>query len=852
MRRRFIAFITLLVSAFVILLGNFTNVFTGINVGTEYGNSKSYVYRVTNSEDLDVEVDMNKAALEMNRRLKGANVNNFDVSIEGNDQIRVTFNASNQSEEEHIKKLLAYNARFSLTTTDDVQESKYGEESYVFEGSVARVEFRGQYPVVVIPVSNTTKLNEIVKHAQEVKNLDGSEESGDPNADENSIDYTMIVLWANKVEGDSFEAAMDPENENYAKMQEKVLMAFSSSDDSLYFNKDKTEIGYAISVNADETTGAVNPLDARNAATEAQRKCDLFNAGAMDYEVNFLYSTPANASVENLINYGSYANINWGSRVVISTLVAIVLVAICLVIFYKLNAPVALVTTLGSLLATLAVFNLFGVEFSIGAVVGLVVVAALGIFSNVYYFEKLKNELYRGRTLKKANTEASKKATMPVIDASVVVLLASLITFFVGEPLVKSFAVIASLGSIFNLIFCLLGTKGLMWLLTNDAWMQEHKQLLNIDVTKIPNTANEETQTYFGPFDGKNVASKSKKVGLFAAIATVLGIAATLVFNFTIGTFNYEGSSNNGIRVQIAVEDNSEINKVEMIANDLEALGFEVGNEGYATGDHLDKIDVTLNYYTVDIYELPGEDSVVFEDLEAYDNNKIETIQAYLESYYQGIDSDAEVKVFNVSSISHTVNVWTLGLGVLFGLLLSGLYITLRYGISKSLTSFIVGLASTFITLALFIIFRISFVDIAALGLLAIMNISLLLSLLVHAREKEIHDEIKDENADLLIKANDSAFAPMFNIVTYGIFALLAFVAFGPANYTIVFILMMIGLLLSLLLNSSLVAPLFSALKKAFAKLMASRPHKEKKNKKKKTVTKSNEPEEAIFIGIND
>ena len=180
------------------------------------------------------------------------------------------------------------------------------------------------------------------------------------------------------------------------------------------------------------------------------------------------------------------------------------------------------------------------------------------------------------------------------------------------------------------------------------------------------------------------------------------------------------------------------------------------------------------------------------------------------------------------------------------------MYITLRYGISKSLTSFIVGLASTFITLALFIIFRISFVDIAALGLLAIMNISLLLSLLVHAREKEIHDEIKDENADLLIKANDSAFAPMFNIVTYGIFALLAFVAFGPANYTIVFILMMIGLLLSLLLNSSLVAPLFSALKKSFAKLMASRPHKEKKNKKKKTVTKSNEPEEAIFIGIND
>lgn len=849
MRRRFIAFITLLVCAVVVLLGNFTSVFTGINTGTEFSNGHSYVYRISTDNDDGSTVDMLEAAGEMNRRLKVANVNNFDVDIEGEDQIRVTFTGANASEAEHIKKLLSYNAHFSLTSTDDLQSADSEE---IFDGSVARVEFRNQYPIIVIPVSDASKVETIRAHAATVTNPDGS---GDPTAEDesDSIDYTMIVLWANKEEGDSFENAMDPENPDYAKMQEKVLLAFSSSEDSFYYNDDKTEIAYAMNVDTDDA-GNVDPLSAKNQAIEAQRKADLFNAGALSYDVDFLYSTPANASVENIINYGSYANVNWGSKLVIGTLVGIALVTILLVLYYKLNAPVAVVTTASSVLTALAVFNVFGVEFSIGAVVGLLVVAALGLFSNIYYFEKLKNELYRGRTLKKANSEASKNSTLPVVDASVIVLLASLITYFVGEPLVKAFAVVAAIGSVSNLIFCLVATKGLMWLLTNDTWMQKHKALLNVDESKIPNTQKEEKQSYFGTFDGKNVAKNSKKVGIIAAAVAVLGVALTLVFNFTIGTFNYGDVYSSSTRIQLVVEENSEIANVETLANDLEELGFENGSLNFATGTDVDDAEVTLNYYTVDVTSLPEDGSAIYEDLSSYDGDKLLTIQAYLENYYQGIDSDAEVKVMFVTPTAHTVNVWTVALGVLFGLLLSGVYMALRYGLSKSITSFVVSAVTVFATLAIFIICRITFTDIAAIGLLGIMNISLLLSLFFNGREKEIHDEIKDlSEEDLLVKANDSAFGAMFNIVVFGLFAVLSLLAFGPASYNIVFILTILGLLVALLFNSSLTMPLFVKVKALLRKIAIARPRKAKKDKKKKKVeTKTTEPEEAIFIGIND
>lgn len=851
MRRRFIAFITLIISAIVILIGNFTNVFTEIHTGTEFNNGYSYVYNISASANSETEVDIKEAASEMNRRLKNAEINDFDISIEGENQIRVTFTGSNASEAEHIKKLLSYNAVFSLTTTDDVQQA---EGADIFEGSVARVEFRNQYPIIVIPISDKYKVETVREHALTCKDESASSESGESS---DSIDLTMIILWANKVEGESFENAIDSDNPDHEKIQEKVLLAFSSSEDSFYYNDEHTEIAYAMNVSTDETTGEINKLDAKQKAIEAHRKADLFNAGSLDYDVTFLYDTPADASVENLINYGNYANVNWSSKIVISTIVGIVLVSILLVIYYKINSLVAITTTGASLLTTLAIFNIFGVEFSIGALMGLLVIAALGLFSNVYYFEKLKNELYRGRNLKKANAEASKRSTLPIIDASVIVLLASLITFFVGEPLVKAFAVMSALGTICNLIFCLIGTKGLMWLLANDTWMQKNKSLLCVDESKIPNTQNEEKQTYFGTFDEKNIAKNSKKVGIAATIITVLGIALTLVFNFTIGTFNYDNNYASSTRIQLVVEDNSDINKVETLANDLINLGFDIDDStlNVATGTKdVNDTKINLNYFVVDIISLPGDDSVIYNDLNTYEGDKLLTIQAYLEAYYQGIDSDAEVKVMNVTPIAHTVNPWNVALGILFGLLLSGVYMALRYGLSKSISSFIVGVASTFATLALFIICRITFTDVAAIGLLAIMNISLLLSLLFNSREKDIHDEVKDFTAEeKMIKANDSAFGSMFNLVIFNLFIALSLLAFGPASYNIVFVLVIIGLLISLLFNSSLTMSLYIEFTSLFRKIKVSKPQRKNKDKKKKKVEqKTTEPEEAIFIGIND
>lgn len=851
MRRRFIAFLTLIVSTIVILLGSFASVYTNTRGGIEFENGKQYVYKISSNDEDGAPVDIEDAASEMNRRLKSANVNYFDITTEGEDQIRVTFTGVNSSEEEHIKQLLSYNALFTLATTDDEQTAT-GDE--IFKDSVARIEYKNEYPIIIIPISDSTKAEIIREHATTISKSDES-------SSDTSIDYTMIVLWANKTEGDDFENAMNPDNPDYLKMQEKVLLAFASSEDNFYYNGNHNELCYVVNVSSSSDSTAT-AADVRNAAIEAQHKVNLFNAGSLDYNVEFLYELNADAYVEELIKSGDNLFINWNSKVLISAIAAFALITILLVAYYRISSPVAIVTVLASMLLNLFVFNAFGVEFSIGAVLGLVVTALLGLFSNIFYFEKLKNELYKGRTLKKANQEASKRSTLPIIDASVVVLLASLITYFVSEPMIRPFAVMASTGAACNLLLVLLGGKLLMWLLTNDSYLQSHKKAFGVDEEKIPNTANEEKQSYFGPYDGKDFTKKSPRVGIIAGILAIIGVTCTLAFNFTIGTFRYE-STTEATRIQLVVDERSEIKDVETLDADLKELGFKTTELISAKEVDPNDENITLKYYVVVIKSFPSEDSAIFTTEPVYDDSgkldKYATTQSYLEKKYQAIDSDAEVKVLEVNSATRVLNVWKVALAVLFGILLSALYLVLRYGFAKAISSISISILSTFLSLAFFIIFRITFNDMAGLALLGIMNVSLLSSIFLYAKDKEMMQEKKEEsNKEVLVKSVASAFNPMAIFHSMSILVFVLFIAFGPSNYEICFTLLALGSLISLFMNTTLLGPTYYAIRESYANSKARRqardashPKKDKK-KKKKTVQKTNEPEESIFIGIND
>ena len=84
--------------------------------------------------------------------------------------------------------------------------------------------------------------------------------------------------------------------------------------------------------------------------------------------------------------------------------------------------------------------------FNASALIAIVVITLLSLASSIVYMENFKNEVYRGRTLKKANTEAHKRSFITLIDMHLLTFLLAGIAYFVGHGAIASLAVAVVIG----------------------------------------------------------------------------------------------------------------------------------------------------------------------------------------------------------------------------------------------------------------------------------------------------------------------------------------------------------------------------------------------------------------------
>ena len=132
------------------------------------------------------------------------------------------------------------------------------------------------------------------------------------------------------------------------------------------------------------------------------------------------------ASYESLIAFeGNSTKLAW-SATLKATLIGVVIVSLLLVMFFRLHALGAVATTLLTLFFTYLLFFSMTPTFNVAAIVGGIVVALLSIFGEVIYMHRFRDEVYKGRSLKKANTEAFRRSNLIVLDGTVLVAASGL------------------------------------------------------------------------------------------------------------------------------------------------------------------------------------------------------------------------------------------------------------------------------------------------------------------------------------------------------------------------------------------------------------------------------------------
>lgn len=133
-------------------------------------------------------------------------------------------------------------------------------------------------------------------------------------------------------------------------------------------------------------------------------------------------------------------------------IVATVLIAIFMLIYYRLAGIVALCGVVVNLIMIFGAMALFKITLTMPGIAGIALTVGMGVDANVLIYERLREEMRTGKTLGAALGVAFDKAFAAIFDVHVTTLITSLILFSLASGLVKGFAITLIVG-IFGTLF---------------------------------------------------------------------------------------------------------------------------------------------------------------------------------------------------------------------------------------------------------------------------------------------------------------------------------------------------------------------------------------------------------------
>jgi preprotein translocase subunit SecD len=147
-------------------------------------------------------------------------------------------------------------------------------------------------------------------------------------------------------------------------------------------------------------------------------------------------------------------------------LVGTALVIVIMVVFYRLSGVLAVIALGLYILFTLGSLSMVDATLTLPGLAGIVLSIGIAVDANVLIFERIREELLHGKTVRLAVDEGFKHAMNAIIDSNVSTILTALFLFQFGTGPVKGFAVTLILGIIASMITAVFVTRTffMIWL----------------------------------------------------------------------------------------------------------------------------------------------------------------------------------------------------------------------------------------------------------------------------------------------------------------------------------------------------------------------------------------------------
>ena len=149
----------------------------------------------------------------------------------------------------------------------------------------------------------------------------------------------------------------------------------------------------------------------------------------------------------------------------------LIAVAVFMVVYYLLCGVVANIALALNILILMGVLSWFDATLTLPGIAGVVLTIGMAVDANVLIFERIREELRVGKSLKGAISSGYEKAFGTIFDANLTTLIASVILIYMGKGPVQGFGVTLTIGILTSMFTALVATRLVLDLLLNVGWI---------------------------------------------------------------------------------------------------------------------------------------------------------------------------------------------------------------------------------------------------------------------------------------------------------------------------------------------------------------------------------------------
>jgi preprotein translocase subunit SecD len=203
---------------------------------------------------------------------------------------------------------------------------------------------------------------------------------------------------------------------------------------------------YSAPVIQEEIPGGRAQITGQFSTEEARDLAIVLRAGALPAPVVILENRTVGPSLGK-------DSIEQGVR---SILLGLILVLVFIIIYYKLSGIVAVVALLLNLVLLLGALAYFGAALTLPGIAGILLTVGMAIDANVLVFERIREEIRLGKTVRAAIDAGYAKALSTIVDANITTFIAAVVLFQFGTGPIKGFAITLCIGiaaSMFTAVF---------------------------------------------------------------------------------------------------------------------------------------------------------------------------------------------------------------------------------------------------------------------------------------------------------------------------------------------------------------------------------------------------------------